>query len=107
MQDYRKLTVWQKSHKLAIETYAISPNLRAPEAWPIRDQVLRAAISVPSNIAEGAGRERIPIFGDSSSIPWVPATNLSMICFLRGTSSSCPLPRIRGSWDNWRKSGVC
>ena len=62
MQDYRKLTVWQKSHKLAIDTYAISPNLRAPEAWPIRDQVLRAAISVPSNIAEGAGRGTNPDF---------------------------------------------
>jgi four helix bundle protein len=56
MQDYRKLSVWQKSHKLAIDTYATSPNLRAPEARPIRDQMLREAISVPSNIAEGAGR---------------------------------------------------
>jgi len=62
MQDYRKLTVWQKSHKLAIDTYAISPHLRAPEAWPIRDQVLRAAISGPSNIAEGAGRGTNPDF---------------------------------------------
>ncbi len=56
MQDYRKLYVWQKAHALALESYAISANLTEPGAWPLRDQLLRAAISIPSNIAEGAGR---------------------------------------------------
>ena len=62
MQDYRKLDVWQKSHKLVIDTYAVSPYFKAPEAWPIRDQMLRAAISIPSNIAEGTGRGSNPDF---------------------------------------------
>ncbi|MBA2260115.1 MAG: four helix bundle protein [Acidobacteria bacterium] len=57
MQDYRRLVVWQKAHKLALDVYADSAkHLRHPEAWPIRDQIRRAAISIPSNIAEGAGR---------------------------------------------------
>jgi four helix bundle protein len=56
MQDYRKLVVWQKAHKLTLDLYSVSANLKAPEAWPLRDQLLRAAISIPSNIAEGAGR---------------------------------------------------
>lgn len=56
MQDYRKLRVWQQSHRLALSTYELPAYLRSPEAWPLRDQVLRAGISVPSNIAEGAGR---------------------------------------------------
>ena len=56
MQDYRKLRVWQKAHKLTIDTYAVSAMLTAAPAWPLRNQLLRAAISVPSNIAEGAGR---------------------------------------------------
>ena len=56
MQDYRKLEVWQKAHKLALNVYAISAYLKQPEAWPIRDQVFRAAISIGSNIAEGRGR---------------------------------------------------
>jgi four helix bundle protein len=60
MKDYRKLFVWQKAHKLALGTYAISPYLRAPEAWPIRDQALRATVSIPSNIAEGSGRGSDP-----------------------------------------------
>jgi four helix bundle protein len=62
MQDYRNLYVWQKAHRLALAVYAISPKLKAPEAWPLRDQVLRAAISIPSNVAEGAGRGSDPDF---------------------------------------------
>jgi four helix bundle protein len=62
MQDCRKLDVWHKSHRLALDTYAVSPHFRAPEAWPIRDQMLRAVISIPSNIAEGAGRGTNPDF---------------------------------------------
>ncbi len=62
MQDYRSLFVWQKSHKLAIDTYAVSAYLKSPEAWPLRDQMLRAVISIPSNIAEGSGRGTNPDF---------------------------------------------
>ena len=53
MQDYRNLRVWQKAHELALATYRISACLHQPVAWPLRDQALRAAISIPSNIAEG------------------------------------------------------
>ena len=56
MQDYRKLRVWQKAHRLTLDAYSISPHLQHPDAWPVKDQLLKAAISVPSNIAEGAGR---------------------------------------------------
>jgi four helix bundle protein len=62
MQDYRKLKVWQKAHKLALDTYAVSPHLKTPEAWALRDQLFRASISIPSNIAEGTGRGSNPDF---------------------------------------------
>lgn len=62
MQDYRNLRVWQKAHRLALETYALSASLQKPEAWSLRDQILRAATSIPSNIAEGAGRGTEPDF---------------------------------------------
>jgi len=62
MQDYRKLIVWQKAHKLTLAAYGLSASLQKPEAWPLRDQLLRAAISIPSNIAEGAGRGSDPDF---------------------------------------------
>ena len=56
MQDYRRLRVWERAHRLALDTYAISPHLQKPDAWPLKDQVFKAAISIPSNIAEGTGR---------------------------------------------------
>jgi four helix bundle protein len=62
MQDYRKLHVWQKAHALAVASYAVSESLTRPDAWPLREQLLRAAISIPSNIAEGAGRSSRPDF---------------------------------------------
>jgi four helix bundle protein len=62
MQDYRKLRVWQKAHQLAVDAHALSDHLRAPKGWALRDQILKAVISIPSNIAEGAGRGSDPDF---------------------------------------------
>ena len=62
MQDYRNLRVWQKAHKLTLRAYAFSATLTSPPAWPLRDQLIRAAISIPSNIAEGAGWGSDPEF---------------------------------------------
>src|SRR4026208_1825497 len=62
MQYYLNLQVWQKAHQLGLGTYAISAYPQKPDGWPLRDQLLRAAISVPSNIAEGAGRGSDPDF---------------------------------------------
>jgi four helix bundle protein len=46
--------VWQKAHKLVLDVYADSATyLRKPDAWAVRDQLRPAAISIPSNIAEG------------------------------------------------------
>ena len=62
MQDYRNLRVWQKAHQLAVDAYALPAYLKVPEGWVLRDQILKAAISIPSNIAEGAGRGSDPDF---------------------------------------------
>jgi four helix bundle protein len=62
MQDYRKLFVWQRAHQMAVDGYTLPKYFRRPEAWPLRDQILRAAISIQSNIAEGAGRGSTPDF---------------------------------------------
>ena len=60
--NFRNLQVWQKAHQLALGTYAISAYLQKPDGWPLRDQLFRAAISIPSNIAEGTGRGSDPDF---------------------------------------------
>ena len=56
MRDYTKLTVWQKSHELALETYRAVARFPKNETYGLSAQMRRAASSIPSNIAEGAGR---------------------------------------------------
>ncbi len=56
MQNYKELTVWQKSMDLVEEVYRLLKLLPREEQYALSDQLRRAAVSVPSNIAEGYGR---------------------------------------------------
>ncbi len=57
MIDYRKYNVWQKSHKLVLEIYSKTNSFPKSEQFNLISQINRAAVSVPTNIAEGCGRE--------------------------------------------------
>ena len=54
--NYRSLIVWQKSSDFVKHVYDLVKLFPAEEKYALCDQVRRAVISVPSNIAEGAGR---------------------------------------------------
>ena len=54
--NYRELVVWQKAMDLAAEVYRIVKLLPKEELYALSDQMRRAAVSVPSNIAEGQAR---------------------------------------------------
>ena len=56
IKSYRDLLVWQKSMDLATEIYKLVENLPSTEVYNLTSQMCRAAISVPSNIAEGQSR---------------------------------------------------
>ena len=55
-KSYRDLIVWQKAMALARRAYALSQGLPKSESYGLIAQIRRAAVSVPSNIAEGHGR---------------------------------------------------
>lgn len=55
-KNYRELIVWQKAMVLARQAYGLSRELPKAEAYGLLTQIRRAAVSVPSNIAEGHGR---------------------------------------------------
>ena len=57
IRSYRDLTVWQKACDLAQEVYSLTRQFPKEELYGIVSQMRRAAVSVPSNIAEGAERE--------------------------------------------------
>jgi four helix bundle protein len=56
MTNFRGLFVWEASVDLAVRIIVLSDRLVARKRFAIADQLVRAAISVPSNVAEGQGR---------------------------------------------------
>lgn len=57
MHHFKNLKVWQKSIDLTTAIYFITTSFPADEKYVLTSQIRRAAVSVPSNIAEGAGRK--------------------------------------------------
>lgn len=56
MHNYKNLHIWQDGIKLARRIYEVTGDFPANEKFGIISQMTRAAVSIPSNIAEGAGR---------------------------------------------------
>jgi four helix bundle protein len=56
VQSYRDLVVWNKAMQLVTEIYRVSQNFPKDELFGLTSQIRRAAVSVPSNIAEGHGK---------------------------------------------------
>ncbi len=56
MKGHKDLIVWQKAMDLVVEVYNITKFLPKFETYGLSDQMRRAAVSIPSNIAEGQGR---------------------------------------------------
>jgi four helix bundle protein len=55
--DFRKLVVWQKSKDLAVDIYKLTSTGNLAKDHSLVDQMRRASVSIPSNIAEGNDRE--------------------------------------------------
>ena len=56
MHNYKKLEVWEKSVSLVTEIYVLTNDFPHKEKFGLISQINRCAVSIPSNIAEGAGR---------------------------------------------------
>ena len=54
--SYRDLVVWQKSMELTKKIYTITKDFPKEEVYGLTSQIRRSAVSIPSNIAEGKGR---------------------------------------------------
>ncbi len=57
LKNYRDLKVWQKSYRLCLDLYRITKKFPKEERYGLTSQIRRAAVSIPSNIAEGYGRK--------------------------------------------------
>jgi len=56
MKTYKELIVWQKAVEFVTTIYSITKSFPKEEIYGLTNQIRRAAVSVPSNIAEGFGR---------------------------------------------------
>jgi four helix bundle protein len=56
MHNLEKLEIWRKAMDLVTQVYIVISNLPKDEQYGLTSQIKRCAISIPSNIAEGAGR---------------------------------------------------
>ena len=68
IKSYRDLLVWQKGVDLAVECYRFTDHFPKSELYGLTNQMRRAAVSIPSNVAEGSERRHTPEFVQHVSI---------------------------------------
>jgi four helix bundle protein len=57
MRDFRELKVWAKAHALALAVYRATQRFPREESFGLTSQIRRSSASIPTNIAEGCGRD--------------------------------------------------
>lgn len=63
VSDYKKLIVWRKAHALALNVHRVAVRLKGSEYAALRSQMMRASMSIPTNIVEGCGQQSRKDFG--------------------------------------------
>ncbi|MHC4157184.1 MAG: four helix bundle protein [Planctomycetota bacterium] len=69
-KSFKDLIVWQKSYKLVLQIYKVTKDFPKSEQYALSQQMRRAAVSIPSNIAEGYGRKHIAEYNHFLSVAY-------------------------------------
>jgi four helix bundle protein len=56
MRDFRNLQVWERAHSLTLDVYKATGSFPKEELYGLTSQIRRSSASIPTNIAEGCGR---------------------------------------------------
>lgn len=56
MRNFKQLLVWQKGFQIAVDAFELVGSFPREERFSLTNQITRAAVSIPSNIAEGSSR---------------------------------------------------
>ena len=84
MKDFRELKVWDKAHRVALSVYRATKDFPAQEQYGLTSQIRRAAVSIPTNIAEGCGRNGDAEFARFLDIALGSASELEYLVLLSG-----------------------
>jgi len=71
VKSYRDLQIWQKGIAFVKRIYQETTHFPDTERYGLTNQMRRAAVSIPSNIAEGQARQHTVSFANSYSLRWV------------------------------------
>ncbi len=91
IKSYKELIVWQKSFELVKEVFILTGKFPQSELYGIVSQMRRAAISIPSNIAEGYGRKSTKSYTQSYAIAYGSALELETQTLLSKELKLAPL----------------
>jgi four helix bundle protein len=83
MNYFKELKVWQKAIELVTNTYLKSQSFPKEEIYGLTSQIRRCAVSIPSNIAEGCGRNTDKDFGRFLVIAFASANELEYQIILK------------------------
>jgi len=86
--------VWQKATDLAVDVYAATDSFPRQELYRLAGQIRRAAVSVPSNLAEGAARQSTAEYLRFASIALGSAAELETQLILAGRLGYCDRVRV-------------
>ena len=98
-QHFKDLVVWQKAMDLVVEVYRTSEKFPRRETYSLTDQIRRAAVSIPSNIAEGQAhfnnREFLHFLRHSSGSLAELETQVLLACHLGYVSGEASEPLLQ------------
>jgi four helix bundle protein len=82
MRNFQDLTIWVKSHQLTLSIYSITKSFPKEELYGLISQMRNSASSIPTNIAEGCGRNTNPDFKRFLTIATGSSSELEYQCIL-------------------------
>jgi len=82
MRDFRTYTVWQQSHKLVLAMYKLTKDFPSDEKFGIISQLRRASTSIPTNFAEGCGKNSEKEFARYLSIAYGSTSEVDYLMLL-------------------------
>ena len=82
MRDFKEVKAWQKSHEFVLKIYRQTRSFPKAEIYGITSQLRRSSVSIPTNIAEGCGRNSDPDFSRFLEIAFSSASEVEYLLIL-------------------------
>jgi four helix bundle protein len=107
VSDFKKLKVWRKAHALGLNVQRVATRIRGHHNASLRNQMERAAMSVPTNIVEGTGQTSGKEFGRFLSIALKSSSELEYHLIVARDTRAISLSDFESTAIKQLKSAKC